>query len=379
MVRCALLTLSFLVLGPVGCGPGDVDDGVGPTPDPDQATAGFGSTGEDLYLLPHDDGNTTFACTTCHALEEPPANGMRRAGHQIGDAANRPSYKNGQLLDFREAVNTCRVEWMLATPFAPNDARWASLAGYLGEQAGGGEAPELSFEIVQPPPNLDGGDPMAGQELFNSSCVGCHGVDAIGTTRAPSLTGALLSAETVARRIRTSGTVNSSVYEDLTGGTMPFWAADRLTGEEVLDLVAFVLQNDPQAVGDVDVPTELRECDATHPKIGQVAEFDGFSHQVAGLAMIIDDCTIRVDNFFFDGAGIDVRFYGGLGGDYLDGFSMSEEDIRRSLPGDGTLAYNGETVFAQLPEGRTFDELDGISVWCVPVSQSFGDGLFQDP
>ena len=72
---------------------------------------------------------------------------------------------------------------------------------------------------------------------------------------------------------------------------------------------------------------ELRECDATHPKIGQVAELSTFAHQVSGTAVIVDDCTVRVDDFVFDGGGIDVRFYSGLGGNYLDGFSMSESDL----------------------------------------------------
>ncbi|MBT8469242.1 MAG: DM13 domain-containing protein, partial [Deltaproteobacteria bacterium] len=89
---------------------------------------------------------------------------------------------------------------------------------------------------------------------------------------------------------------------------------------------------------------------------------------------IIDDCTVRVDDFVYDGTGIDVRFYGGLGGDYSGGFSMSEEDLRRIGGYDGS-----EPVYAQLPEDRTFDDLDGISVWCVPVSASFGDGLFTNP
>ena len=53
---------------------------------------------------------------------------------------------------------------------------------------------------------------------------------------------------------------------------------------------------------------------------------------------------------------------------------MSEEDLRRPEGYDGT-----ETVYAQLPEGLTLDDLDGISVWCVPVAASFGDGLFQAP
>ena len=156
---------------------------------------------------------------------------------------------------------------------------------------------------------------------------------------------------------------------------MPFWSADRLSDEELLDVVAFVLGNDGGSGGTGGSGGgDLRECDSTHPNIGQVAVLNTFSHQVSGTAVIVDDCTIRVDDFVFDGLGIDVRFYSGLGGDYLNGFSMSENDLRRPGGYDGT-----ETVYAQLPEGRTLDELDGISVWCVPVASSFGDGLFQDP
>ena len=40
---------------------------------------------------------------TCHALEEP-ADDFRRPGHPIGNAANRPSYKNGQLTDIIDAI-----------------------------------------------------------------------------------------------------------------------------------------------------------------------------------------------------------------------------------------------------------------------------------
>jgi mono/diheme cytochrome c family protein len=31
---------------------------------------------------------------------------------------------------------------------------------------------------MQPPADLDGGDEMDGQALFNESCVVCHGIDA---------------------------------------------------------------------------------------------------------------------------------------------------------------------------------------------------------
>ena len=329
-------------------------------------------SGEALYMEPHSDGNT-FACSTCHSLEEPASDGIRRPGHAIGDAANRPTFKNGQLTDLREAVNTCRVEWMAATEFSEDDPRWMALFEYLSEEAGVGEAPALVYEIVEPPSELDGGDAMDGQTLFNESCIVCHGRDAAGTERGLALRGSTLTPETIATRVRTSGSDESSVYDGLTGGRMPFWAADRLRDGELRDLVAFVLTTDEGGGGNGS-NGELRECDSTHPNIGQVAELQTFAHQVSGTAVIVDDCTIRIDDFVFDGGGIDVRFYSGLGGDYENGFSMSEEDLRRPGGYDGT-----ETVYAQLPEGRTLDELDGISVWCVPVASSFGDGLFQAP
>lgn len=345
---------------------------------------GSAASGEALYLAPHADGNT-FACATCHALEEPASDGIRRPGHSIGDAANRPSYKNGQLSELLEAVNSCRVEWMTAPAFADDDPRWIALLEYLTEVAGDAPAAALSYQIVTPPSDLGGGDAMAGQDVFNVSCVVCHGTDAAGTERAPVLRGSLLDEETIGRRVRTSGAADSEVYEGLTGGRMPFWAADRLSEEELIDIVAFVLSNEGGSGGTGGVGGAggvggdggtggLRDCDATHGKIGQVAQLQTFAHQVSGTAVIVDDCTIRVDDFVYDGTGVDVRFYGGLGGNYIGGFSMSEMDLRRPGGYDG-----GETVYAQLPDGRTLDELDGISVWCVPVGASFGDGLFSSP
>lgn len=357
MIRFSSLALAIPLLLLHACS----DDGGAATP-----------SGEALYMEPHVDGNE-FACSTCHALEEPAPDGVRRPGHAIGDAANRPSFKNGELDELLDAVNTCRDEWMAAPVFAASDARWLALSNYLSEQAGDEPAPALEYQIVSPPTNLEGGDADAGRDLFNRSCVVCHGEDAQGTDRGPALRGSLLTSQLIATRVRTSGRSDSRVYEGLTGGRMPFWSADRLSDDELLDLVAFGLVADGDD-GDGGGSMDLRECDATHPSIGQVAELSTFAHQVSGTAVIVDDCTIRVDDFVFDGGGIDVRFYSGLGGNYVDGFSMSENDLRRQGGYDGT-----ETVYAQLPEGRTLDELDGISVWCVPVAQSFGDGLFRDP
>ena len=112
------------------------------------------------------------------------------------------------------------------------------------------------------------------------------------------------------------------------------------------------------------------DCLVTHPKIGQTAELSNLFHDVGGTAEIVDDCTIRITNFTYDATGIDVRLYGGLGGDYDNGFAIGD-DLVRATP------YAGETLDFRLPETMTMDDLDGVSVWCVDVGIDFGSGTFQ--
>jgi len=114
----------------------------------------------------------------------------------------------------------------------------------------------------------------------------------------------------------------------------------------------------------------LRECAAGHEKVGQTATLETKFHGVSGIATILDDCTIQIDGFDFDGGGINVQLYGGLAGDYARGFSMSG-DLRRETP------YVNEVLTVQLPEGLTLDDLDGISVWCVPAGADFGSGIIR--
>ena len=333
------------------------------------------SRGERLYLAPFDDGNS-FACATCHALQEPAADGLHRPGHPIGDAAARASFKNGQLTELRDAVNSCLSEWMNAAPLSAEDADWLALEEFLQGEATGGEGEAVVFDVAAPPADLDGGDAIVGMQRFNETCAVCHGIDAVGSIQAPSLIGAQLSAERIAERVRLSGRPSSEVYDGLTGGIMPFWSPQRMPDAELLDVVAFVEEVAAAERNDSagqDGPAAPSGCSADHPSVGQVASLSTFSHQVAGTARIVDDCTIVIEDFHFDGGGINVQVYAGLGGDYEPpvGFSVSDNLLGQR--------FEGGTLTLTLPEGRTLDDLDGVSVWCVPVGVSFGDGLFEEP
>jgi mono/diheme cytochrome c family protein len=341
------------------------------------------SEGEEIFRSRVEDGNT-FTCATCHATSEPADDGFRRPGHALGDAAARPTFKNGQVADLREAAGSCLQEWMNADAWTADDPRWIALRSYLTQTAPD-DAPPLSFQIVAPPADLEGGDEAAGQTLFNDSCAVCHGIDGGGTQLAPPVAGLSLDPGYVAARVRTSGRADSSVYEGLTGGVMPFWAADRLSDDELRDLVAWLANSEPAPMPSDDGGSDSddggdgsssddgslpSDCGSTHPRVGQTALMTANFHDVGGIAEIIDDCTIEIRDFTFDGQGVDVRLYGGLGGDFDAGFGMGE-DLRRAEP------YEGETLTFTLPAGQTLDDLDGVSVWCVPVGVDFGSGFFQ--
>jgi len=127
-----------------------------------------------------------------------------------------------------------------------------------------------------------------------------------------------------------------------------------------------------QTIEDQSMNNVEYECgNSDHPKVSQMAILTTHSHNVSGEAHIIDNCTIEVRNFSYDGLGPTVYFYGGIDGDYEDssaGFAIS--DII-----NGTV-YENSTYTITLSSPEQLDEMNGISVWCSDFSVSFGDGLF---
>jgi cytochrome c len=186
------------------------------------------------------EGGNAFTCATCHALHEPADDGFVRPGHPIGDATRRPSYKDGSISDMRVAVNTCVTGWMNGDPLSASDPRWANLYTFLDVMSSADSAEAVDVQITPPPGDLTGGDPVVGRELFNTRCVVCHGVDAVGTDMTPGLFFAPLPRAYVAERVRTSGPVDSSIYDGLSGGVMPFWGANRLSDPELIHILAYV-------------------------------------------------------------------------------------------------------------------------------------------
>jgi hypothetical protein len=122
-------------------------------------------------------------------------------------------------------------------------------------------------------------------------------------------------------------------------------------------------------VVDISLASAQSACGSAHPAVGRSLELTRRSHRVGGTATIVDDCTIRIEGFTYDGGGREVRVYGGIAGDYENGPSLSEDLF-------GT-PFDGEALELRLPAGVDLDDFDGLSIWCVPVGASFGHGTFQ--
>ena len=328
----------------------------------------------------------SFACATCHALSEPANDGLRRAGHPIGDALRRQSYKGGQLNNFIDAANTCLDDWMgLSTPWTEDTPDYKALVAFLEDQdTDSGATTDVTFTILDPsvPDEVATGDSERGKTTFNETCASCHGEDAEGGLDVGfALTGVQRSTESIVQRVRTSGSPDS-IYTGLTGGRMPFWSLERLSNRELGDIVAFLdsvsdssTSGSSSSGGTPGGMTPGSNCSTDHPSVGKTAVLSTLQHNVSGLATIVDDCTIEFTGFNYDGEGITIFVYGGKDGNYSDfgggpGFPIGPDLKRSGMP------YNNESFRVQLPNNRTLDDLNGVSIWCSAVGISFGDGLF---
>jgi hypothetical protein len=107
-------------------------------------------------------------------------------------------------------------------------------------------------------------------------------------------------------------------------------------------------------------------CDSQTSKVGYVGSFSNLAHDVSGSAKVIDACTIEITMFNFDGQAPNVRFYAGNGGMFTGDDAFA---IGRRLDGQ---RYVGETIILSMPAGKTVDDFDSLSVWCIEFTVDFG-------
>jgi len=114
-------------------------------------------------------------------------------------------------------------------------------------------------------------------------------------------------------------------------------------------------------------------CGSDHPLVGATAEFTTRFHDVVGTVTVVDNCTIQVSEFGYDGLGPQVYFYLGLDGNFN---GPDARIIGEQL--NGTVFVNDE-IRLNLPGNVSLDDYNSLSVWCADFSISFGDVVLTPP
>ena len=114
----------------------------------------------------------------------------------------------------------------------------------------------------------------------------------------------------------------------------------------------------------------LTNCAKTHSKVGYNGFFDSRAHNVSGRAEFIDNCTIKITEFNYDGGGPEVYFYGAIDDKYAESDAFA---IGQKING---IVYNNDEIILRIPNGKTLDDITGISVWCSDFNANFGQVTF---
>lgn len=93
------------------------------------------------------------------------------------------------------------------------------------------------------------------------------------------------------------------------------------------------------------------------------------SHDVqSGSIEILNDSSIHISEFYYDGKGTDVHFWVGKGLPSSDGTIIPDE--YGSL--DPLSIYSGKNITLHLPSNLTINDIDYLAVWSVIYKHNYG-------
>lgn len=116
------------------------------------------------------------------------------------------------------------------------------------------------------------------------------------------------------------------------------------------------------------------KCDVASPYYGvRIGKFSTHFHEVRGEVYAVDDKTIFIKGFNYDGRGPDAFFWAGS--------SVRPDASGFVVPNDkGTLegltSYSGQDLVLRLPVGKEVTELRWLSVWSKTLNVNFGSLIF---
>merc|ERR1712226_1111072 len=117
----------------------------------------------------------------------------------------------------------------------------------------------------------------------------------------------------------------------------------------------------------------------------KVGEFNNRAHGIGGTVYILDEKTLLVKGFTYDGAGPDAFFWVGTQG------SPSSVGTILPYPFEGKFyeyedqsapilskRFNGEEIVLTLPDNLKATDIKWLSVWCRAFQVNFGDLNFPE-
>jgi len=119
----------------------------------------------------------------------------------------------------------------------------------------------------------------------------------------------------------------------------------------------------------VDNMLVAQDFSAEHPFVGQSVALSTIQHGVSGTVTVVSDCELEVNMFNYDGGGPSVYFYAAIDGAYAaDSFIIGPQ-----LNGQ---QWVNDTLRLPIPEGKSLDDFNSLSVWCSDFNINFGDVKF---
>ncbi len=206
--------------------------------------------GERLFSSPSlsDSSFNDFACADCHAVRAADDADRRYAGFPMEGVTARPSWWNGQSTQLLDAVNFCLVYFMRGSAIVPGEIEGDALYEFLASISTGEPEPGIPFTLVTTVQALPAGDADSGREVYDLACRACHGARGSGKGRlssAVTVLGEDLSAEYdelfpgVDHDLLVIEKVRHGQFFGV-GGNMPPFARERLSDEDLSDLVAYL-------------------------------------------------------------------------------------------------------------------------------------------
>ncbi|KAH8374669.1 hypothetical protein KR200_003355, partial [Drosophila serrata] len=105
-----------------------------------------------------------------------------------------------------------------------------------------------------------------------------------------------------------------------------------------------------------------------------VGEFTNFAHGIKGRIYAVDESTLFVKSFAYDGTGPDAFFWvGKTPRPSPDGYIIPYPEEYMGMDPPILQAHNGTDILLRLPMGKRIKDIRWLSVWCRRFTVDFGE------